>query len=51
MLKLFFIVICLMLFIFVVALPVFGLILGITSYPANYHGTDLEGAGQIDSRH
>jgi hypothetical protein len=40
-----------MLFIFVVALPLFGLILGITSYPADYRGTDLEGANQIESRH
>ena len=51
MLKLLFFVICLMLFIFVVALPLFGLILGLTSYPADYRGTDLEGANQIESRH
>jgi len=51
MLNLLFFAISLILFVFVVALPLFALIFGFTSVLFEYKGTDLEGASEINPRH
>jgi hypothetical protein len=51
MLKILFLVVATIFFIFVFVLPIFAFFIGITTADYNYKGTDMEGAQLIDPKH